>query len=99
MPVPIKTVASAPAYSHSKPLASPKRNDVTETTQNSVPSKNVEVEIEVAVGSIVVHKVFGEGTVSQLDKVMKHIRVAFAKDEKTFIFPDAFKQGFLRVKV
>ena len=61
-------------------------------------TNKTDVDTEVSVGSVVVHKVFGEGTVTQLDKVLKHIRVAFAKDEKTFIFPDAFKQGFLRTK-
>lgn len=49
-------------------------------------------------GSIVIHKSFGEGTVTKLDKAQKHIRVKFAVGEKTFIFPDAFKQGFLKTK-
>lgn len=49
-------------------------------------------------GSIVIHKAFGEGTVTKLDKAQKHIRVKFAAGEKTFIFPDAFKQGFLKNK-
>ena len=49
-------------------------------------------------GSIVLHKAFGEGTVTKIDKAQKHIRVTFGIGEKTFIFPDAFKQGFLRMK-
>lgn len=49
-------------------------------------------------GSTVVHKSFGEGTVTKIDKAQKHIRVTFAIGEKTFLFPDAFKQGFLKVK-
>ena len=32
------------------------------------------------------------------DKAGKHIRVEFSAGEKTFIFPDAFKQGFLKPK-
>ena len=44
------------------------------------------------------HKTFGEGTVSKIDKAQKHIRVTFAIGEKTFIFPDAFKNGFLKMK-
>ena len=48
--------------------------------------------------SIVIHKSFGEGTVTKLDKAQKHIRVKFAVGENTFIFPDAFKQGFLKTK-
>ena len=49
-------------------------------------------------GSIVIHKTFGEGTVTKIDKAQKHIRVKFAAGEKTFIFPDAFKAGFLKTK-
>lgn len=49
-------------------------------------------------GSIVLHKSFGEGVVTKLDKAMKHIRVKFAGGEKTFIFPDAFKMGFLKLE-
>ena len=48
--------------------------------------------------SIVLHKAFGEGTVTKIDKAQKHIRVTCGIGEKTFIFPDAFKQGFLRMK-
>lgn len=53
---------------------------------------------EVKDGFIVIHKSFGEGTVTKLDKAQKHIRVKFAVGEKTIIFPDAFKQGFLKTK-
>ncbi len=38
------------------------------------------------------------GTVTKLDKAQKHIRVTFAVGEKTFIFPHAFKMGFLKMK-
>ena len=37
-------------------------------------------------------------TVTKIDKAKKHIRVTFGIGEKTFIFPDAFKQGFLKMK-
>lgn len=53
---------------------------------------------DVAEGSSVVHKAFGEGTITKLDKAQKHIRVTFAVGEKTFVFPDAFKMGFLKLK-
>lgn len=49
-------------------------------------------------GSIVLHKAFGEGSVTRIDRAQKHIRVTFGIGEKTFIFPDAFKQGFLKMK-
>lgn len=48
-------------------------------------------------GDAVKHKIFGDGAVTKLDKSRKHIRVKFADGEKTFIFPDAFKQGFLKL--
>ena len=40
----------------------------------------------------------GSITVTKIDKAQKHIRVTFGIGEKTFIFPDAFKQGFLKMK-
>jgi len=51
----------------------------------------------VNVGVAVTHKAFGAGTVTWIDKAQKHIRVTFNVGEKTFIFPDAFKQGFLKL--
>lgn len=47
-------------------------------------------------GVIVYHKTFGEGIVTKLNKAQKHIRIKFAVGEKTFVFPDAFKNGFLK---
>jgi molybdopterin-guanine dinucleotide biosynthesis protein len=52
---------------------------------------------EISEGNMVKHKSFGDGIVTKLDKAGKHIRVKFAAGEKTFIFPDAFKQGFLKL--
>ena len=40
----------------------------------------------------------GTGEVTWIDKAGKHIRVEFSAGEKTFIFPEAFKQGFLKPK-
>lgn len=48
-------------------------------------------------GAKVKHKTFGEGTVTKMDKAEKHIRVRFAVGEKTFIYPDAFHNGYLSV--
>lgn len=52
---------------------------------------------EVKIGSIVSHNAFGEGTVAWMDKAQKYIRITFSTGEKTFVFPDAFKQGFLKL--
>ena len=48
-------------------------------------------------GAKVKHKLFGEGTVTKMDKAEKHIRVRFSVGEKTFIYPDAFHNGYLSV--
>ena len=48
-------------------------------------------------GATVKHKSFGEGTVTKMDKAEKHIRVRFSVGEKTFIYPDAFHNGYLSV--
>jgi len=45
-------------------------------------------------GSAVMHRAFGEGVVTKLEK--DKIWVAFGKAEKMFMFPMAFEQGFLR---
>jgi hypothetical protein len=52
---------------------------------------------EISEGDTVKHKSFGDGIVTKLDKAGKHIRVKFAAGEKLFIFPDAFKQGYLKM--
>ena len=49
----------------------------------------------VKVGATVSHKKFGEGVVAKLDD--KHIYVEFKVGQKNFVFPDAFKQGFLNM--
>lgn len=62
--------------------------------------KPAEVNVDlssVEVGASVVHKTFGDGTITWIDRAQKHIRVTFNAGEKTFIFPDAFKQGFLKL--
>lgn len=49
-------------------------------------------------GMRVLHKLFGEGKVTWLDKAQRKIRVTFAKGEKTFAFPGAFADGILKTK-
>ena len=68
-----------------------------------IPSQALKEEPYVAPdvhkGDVVVHKIFGTGTITWIDKIGKHIRVNFNAGEKTFIFPDAFKAGFLKMSV
>lgn len=90
---PIIPVPITEAYGTKKPDPAVRSASVT-------PEKPPEPEVDVSgvdVGTAVLHKSFGEGTVSWIGKAQKHIRVTFAAGEKTFIFPDAFMQGFLKV--
>lgn len=50
----------------------------------------------VAIGYTVIHKMFGEGTVTDLSD--KYIIVSFGKAEKRFEFPGSFNNGFLKLK-
>ena len=88
-----------------KPAVITKTNLVTEQygvkppmTEEPKTEKEKEPEMDlsaVKVGAIVKHKMFGEGTVAKLND--KHIYVEFDAGQKNFIFPDAFKRGFLTI--
>ena len=72
-------------------------NHGSKTTLEFEKSEETKLELtSIVAGVTVYHKSFGEGTVTKLDKAQKHIRVKFSVGEKTFVFPDAFKNGFLR---
>lgn len=65
------------------------------------PKKEDEPKVDLSgakEGAFVIHKAFGEGTITKIDKAQKHIRVKFKVGEKTFLFPDAFIKGFLKMK-
>ena len=83
-------------YGINPPL--PKAAEEQDTFGGSAKTKEKKEENipDIFVGDMVRHKNFGDGTVTKLDKAGKHIRVKFSVGEKTFIFPDAFKQGFLK---
>lgn len=66
------------------------------TTQSNEEMSSIDLSA-VKEGVTVTHKVFGEGIVTGIDKSAKHIRVKFSVGEKMFIFPDAFKNGFLKI--
>lgn len=61
------------------------------------PAKPQKIEAPaVNAGMVVMHKKFGKGTISSIDKAGKHLKVSFTEGgEKAFIYPDAFVQGFL----
>ncbi|MBF4482728.1 GIY-YIG nuclease family protein [Dehalococcoides mccartyi] len=92
-PVAPKPALVTEAYGIKKPDA-PKTPVVTPAQKPKEPELDLS---GVEVGSAVTHKAFGAGTVTWIDKAQKHIRVTFSAGEKTFIFPDAFKQGFLKI--
>ena len=92
-PVAPKPALVTEAYGIKKPDA-PKAPVFTPAQKPKEPDLDLS---GVEVGSAVTHKAFGAGTVTWIDKAQKHIRVTFSAGEKTFIFPDAFKQGFLKI--
>lgn len=60
------------------------------------PQEESKVDIsDVKPGSMVKHKAFGDGSVIAIKD--GKIIVSFGKAEKTFLFPQAFEQGFLRL--
>ena len=96
-PVPAKpktAVSSKPVITEKYEIA--KQN---EQTVSAIQKPKEEPQIPmVSTGDIVVHKSFGEGKISFMDKAQKKIRVKFAVGEKTFVFPDAFIQGYLKTE-
>lgn len=79
--------------------------DTTSAKKTVNPEKQEKPQIDwehilsdVGVGTVVKHKLFGEGTISKMDKAKKYIHVKFKKGEKQFVFPDAFIGGFLSLQ-
>lgn len=74
------------------------RNDKSISTSPQLTSSKDDIDWESldVEGRIVYHKKFGEGTVTK-KLSNSHIRVKFNAVEKTFIFPHAFKEGYLRI--
>lgn len=62
----------------------------------AAPAKYVPPVVEA--GTRVKHKAFGLGTIAAIDKASKHLNVDFDNGgRKQFIYPNAFKDGFLTV--
>ena len=63
-----------------------------------IKSTEPELKIDLSaikIGATVRHKIFGEGVIAKFNG--KHIYVEFKTGQKNFVFPDAFKQGFLKI--
>ena len=70
----------------------------TELPPVPVVSRNAELLPEVSVGTRVSHNIFGHGMVTKFDSAKKHLTVAFDMGgTKSFVYPDAFKDGFLTI--
>ncbi len=63
----------------------------------ATPTEAVPPVPELHEGDTVLHKNFGCGTVFKFDRARKYIYVRFTGGEKTFVFPDAFRAGFLAI--
>ena len=75
------------------------KSPVTTTVQKTEEAPKVKIDLSGAVvGATVIHKKFGEGTISNIDKAQKYIKISFAIGEKMFVFPTCFEQGFLTIK-
>lgn len=82
-----------------KSLSVPPSVDVAVTVvHNDEPPAAKPALPEVAVGTAVAHKKFGDGVVVGIDETRRYVRVAFGAGEKTFVMPSCFEQGFLSVK-
>ena len=79
---PIPTPTYRPSYVPPAPAA---------VKKTEIPAVDVS---GVKAGTMVLHKVFGKGTVSKIDSI--YIYVTFDGVEKKFQFPGAFQQGFLK---
>lgn len=51
--------------------------------------------VEIGIGSMVKHQIFGIGKITALDEFAGRIWVKFRSGDKMFNYPDAFEQGFL----
>ena len=71
-------------------------SSVTTTIQKPTEQPKPQIDLSaVNVGTKVLHKKFGEGTITSIYKNRSYIKVAFSIGEKTFAMPTCFEQGFL----
>ncbi len=85
-----------------KPIvqSQPVKQSITPTAQPQSPQGKIDLETKLerlTIGSTVIHKKFGKGTVINIGEKFIHLKF-FIGGEKKFIFPDAFVMGFLKVE-
>ncbi len=71
---------------------------VAEAMPEVIEEKPVFDYSKVVVGVGVTHAKFGDGTIINIDKAQKYVKVDFGQGEKTSVFPSAFEMGFLEIK-
>lgn len=84
-----------------KPTASMKTNVPIKHIVNKDTLKENEADIDLSTavrGAKAIHKIFGEGEILNTDKKQKYVYVKFAAGQKSFIFPDSFYNGYLKLK-
>ena len=90
---------TAPESSESSKIDTTSAKKTVNTEKQEKPQIDwAHILADVGVGTTVKHKLFGEGTISKMDKAKKYIHVKFKKGEKQFVFPDAFIGGFLSLQ-
>ena len=100
-PKPVEKKAKTPAQPQHRSVVSQYQKPAATPISPSPEKKAEVIEIDVSKivpGATVIHKAFGKGTIANVDKAQKHMRVKFAVGEKNFIFPDAFTKGYLRME-
>lgn len=88
------------AVTEDKPKVTPTDNPYVVTTTQKQEVKEEKPAFDyskVVVGAKVTHAKFGDGTIINIDKAQKYIKIKFAVGEKMFIF-NAFEKGFLKIK-
>ena len=96
----IEAIVEEIAVTEDKPKVTPKVNPYVVTTTQKQEVKEEKSAFDyskVVVGVVVTHAKFGDGTIINIDKAQKYIKIKFAVGEKMFIF-DAFEKGFLKIK-
>jgi hypothetical protein len=84
-----------------EPKVAPKVNPYVITTTQKQEEKEEKFAFDyskiLAVGAKVNHAKFGDGTIINIDKAKKYVKVAFWVGEKTFVI-SAFETGTLKLR-
>lgn len=86
-----------------KPVIYQTREEIREYNhdQQNIPQKKEGEGIDymkvITLKTNVDHKKFGDGQVTMIDSKNKRVSVRFKTGEKTFVFPEAFENGFLNI--